>query len=176
MSDTRLKTSGFTLLELAVMLAILSALAALSFPYLRRVVAVNRERRAVAFARAAADALCRYWINNDRLPDNLTVLATEGYFRASPPPGTEVSFWGGTGAGDPACLNTNTYIAVSVRNPDFQGLVLDRDISYDAANHTYTAYCVTPAPYSDYFFKAWLGPDGNWDNASCPGAELPWRP
>ena len=129
-----------------------------------------REKEAVEQARMVAQALCRFWENQGRFPRDLNELVSEGYLPGS------VRFEGNVtlgGHGGP-CLNDPFEGWAEIALPRFEGLVTGPGITYNATRHAYRVYCLSQVRVgTDYFFRAWLGPDGTPAPPSCNGSALP---
>ena len=73
------RASGFTLIELVLVVVIIGALAAISIPNFQRVVDRARTTRAIGDIRALGQDLTDYWIENDAYPNSLADIGRAGF-------------------------------------------------------------------------------------------------
>ena len=102
MTGKKLRTAGFTLLELMIVISIIIILAAITLPQYQKTVMHTRETVLADDLRTMRSLIDQFAADKGRLPQSLDDLATAGYMREVPvDPFTGQKDWAVTTGEDP---------------------------------------------------------------------------
>ena len=107
----RLKTAGFTLLELMIVISIIIILAAITLPQYQKTIMHTREAVLRDDLRRMRGLIDQFAADKGRLPQSLDEIVSEGYMREVPlDPFTGQKDWAVTTGEDPNSLEGQTGI------------------------------------------------------------------
>lgn len=103
---SRLRTAGFTLLELMIVISIIIILASITLPQYQKTIMHTRETVLKDDLRKMRSLIDQFAADKGRLPQSLEEIASEGYMREVPTdPFTGQKDWAVTTGEDPNSLN-----------------------------------------------------------------------
>ena len=153
--------NGYTLLELAVAVTIISALAVLALKGFNRQWLYWKEREQIVHAKAVLDALDNWWNEYRTVPTQADLVNKrfigQGFDFTGITWTVRVGGLGEAGAQPVNCLYAPVYLEVRLNRPHLSGQFVGVGLSYNATTGEYVLTRSESQPvHSDYFAKSAL--------------------